>query len=147
MSSTDLHLILVGCLIMATVQQRINTKKRKVHPITCHKGKGQEQKYSSTHSSTLGIRGGAWLTPSPRCFPQGCPGTGPGPVLMRAENLAPVVFKPWTVHPVVSCYTDYIIFAHINTHKQIYTHTHTNIYICISSENSINILQNLPCPC
>jgi hypothetical protein len=36
------------------------------------------------------------------------PGWNPGPVWTDAENLAPAKFDPQTVHPVASCYTDYV---------------------------------------
>jgi len=34
-------------------------------------------------------------------------GWAPGPVWIGAENLAPPGFDPWTIQPVVSCYTDW----------------------------------------
>jgi len=44
-------------------------------------------------------------------------GWAPGPVSMHAKILPPTGFNPCTDQPVVSCYTDYAIPAHVAVMK------------------------------
>lgn len=77
--------------------------------------------YSSTLSLALVLGGDEWLMPRPGHFtPSKDPvpivqedGWAPGLVLMRAKILPPTGFNPSTEQPVVSCYNDYAIPAHI----------------------------------
>jgi hypothetical protein len=96
-------------------------EKGEVHPISCHEGTEEQERYSCTLSLTSALDGGGWLMP---CHVHFTPINDTVPTVWEAgwspglvwsgwmwKLLSPLGFYPCTVQPVAICYTDYAIPA------------------------------------